>query len=114
MIKELLLRTEFAEKAEVLSAAIERVGLTLETLDQLPRKSPRPCGEDVYAVVAAIRAAEQLPEEEKELLISPAALKLAEEFEIDLDQIEPTGSGGKIIKYDVQRFIEQGEPNDDT
>ena len=38
---------------------------------------------------------------------SPAVLRLAEEREVDLDQIEGTGLGGRVTLKDVRRFIEQ-------
>ena len=38
---------------------------------------------------------------------SPAVLRLAEEREVDLDQIEGTGLGGRVTLKDVRGFIEQ-------
>lgn len=38
--------------------------------------------------------------------ISPAAAKLAEDFAINLEDINGTGKGGQITKGDVQRFID--------
>ena len=43
---------------------------------------------------------------------SPAVLRLAEERQIDLDQIEGTGLGGRVTLKDVRRFIEQSAASD--
>ena len=40
---------------------------------------------------------------------SPAVMMLASENDVDLDQIEGTGLGGRITKKDVLRFIESGK-----
>ena len=43
---------------------------------------------------------------------SPAVLRLAEERDVDLDQIEGTGLNGRVTLKDVRRFLEtQPEPN---
>ena len=38
---------------------------------------------------------------------SPAVLRLAEEREVDLDQIEGTGIGGRVTLKDVRRFLDE-------
>ena len=43
---------------------------------------------------------------------SPAVLRLAEERQIDLDQIEGTGLGGRVTLKDVRSFIEQSAASD--
>ncbi|MBO8170388.1 MAG: 2-oxo acid dehydrogenase subunit E2 [Bacillaceae bacterium] len=40
---------------------------------------------------------------------SPAVLALAEKHNIDLNQVEGTGRGGRITRKDVLRFVEQGD-----
>ncbi|MFC4617926.1 dihydrolipoamide acetyltransferase family protein [Camelliibacillus cellulosilyticus] len=39
---------------------------------------------------------------------SPAVLRLAQEHEIDLDQVDGTGRGGRITRKDIQRILEGG------
>ncbi|MFT0800249.1 dihydrolipoamide acetyltransferase family protein [Bacillus swezeyi] len=39
---------------------------------------------------------------------SPAVLRLAGEHNIDLEQVEGTGAGGRITRKDIQRIIESG------
>ncbi|GAB3791522.1 dihydrolipoamide acetyltransferase family protein [Virgibacillus kimchii] len=40
---------------------------------------------------------------------SPAVLKMAQENDIDLDQVNGTGRGGRITRKDVEKIIESGE-----
>ena len=42
-------------------------------------------------------------------IISPLVRRLADEHAVDLDQIEGTGTGGRIRKQDVLKFVEQGK-----
>ncbi|XXM73808.1 dihydrolipoamide acetyltransferase family protein [Lysinibacillus sphaericus] len=39
---------------------------------------------------------------------SPAVLKLSQEHDIDLNQVEGTGSGGRITRKDIKKVIESG------
>jgi 2-oxoisovalerate dehydrogenase E2 component (dihydrolipoyl transacylase) len=39
---------------------------------------------------------------------SPAVLKLSQEHDIDLNQVEGTGSGGRITRKDLKKIIESG------
>lgn len=45
----------------------------------------------------------------KPVKASPLAKKLAEEHSVDLSSIEGTGPGGRIVKEDILRALEQGE-----
>ena len=42
-------------------------------------------------------------------IISPLVRRLADENSVDLDQVEGTGTGGRIRKQDVLKFVEQGK-----
>jgi 2-oxoglutarate dehydrogenase E2 component (dihydrolipoamide succinyltransferase) len=42
-------------------------------------------------------------------IISPLVRRLADEHAVDLDQIEGTGTGGRIRKQDVLKFVEQAK-----
>jgi pyruvate dehydrogenase E2 component (dihydrolipoamide acetyltransferase) len=46
---------------------------------------------------------------EEKIRISPLARKLAEEHKIDITKIEGTGPGGRIVKEDVLRAIEEAK-----
>src|SRR5699024_6324612 len=42
---------------------------------------------------------------------SPAVLRLAQEYDIDLNQVEGTGRGGRITRKDIEKIIaQQTEP----
>ncbi len=45
----------------------------------------------------------------KKLRYSPAVLKLSQEHNIDLAQVNGTGSGGRITRKDLQKLIESGQ-----
>src|SRR6266550_2734090 len=42
-------------------------------------------------------------------ILSPLVRRLAEENDIDLSQVQGTGTGGRITKKDVQTYIESGQ-----
>jgi pyruvate/2-oxoglutarate dehydrogenase complex dihydrolipoamide acyltransferase (E2) component len=42
-------------------------------------------------------------------IISPLVRRLADENDVNLDEIEGTGTGGRIRKQDVLKFVEQGK-----
>jgi pyruvate/2-oxoglutarate dehydrogenase complex dihydrolipoamide acyltransferase (E2) component len=44
--------------------------------------------------------------EEATIDISPAALKLAEDNDVDLSQVKGTGADGKILVGDIRRLLE--------
>ncbi|OYD09801.1 dihydrolipoamide acetyltransferase family protein [Paludifilum halophilum] len=44
---------------------------------------------------------------------SPAVLRLAQEHDIDLEQVEGTGRGGRITRKDLRRLIESGQTGTD-
>ncbi len=71
------------------------------------------------AVVVAAPSASSKPEvagDEEETdggdgrLLSPIVRRLAREHDVDIDQVEGTGVGGRITRSDVQRAIDKGTP----
>jgi pyruvate dehydrogenase E2 component (dihydrolipoamide acetyltransferase) len=60
--------------------------------------------------VAAQQAEAQLPVERgpRSHILSPLVRRLAEENQIDLEQVQGTGTGGRITKKDIMGFIESG------
>lgn len=72
-------------------------------------QSPAPAGapaESASEGKPAVPAA-ALPRDQKRRY-SPAVLKLAQEYGIDLSQVPGTGREGRVTRKDVLRFIEQG------
>jgi len=55
----------------------------------------------------ATRASEKTVRQDK-VRYSPAVLRLAQEYEISLDQITGTGEGGRITRKDLMKLIETG------
>ncbi|HEX2241349.1 MAG TPA: dihydrolipoamide acetyltransferase family protein [Actinomycetota bacterium] len=53
------------------------------------------------------RPAGQPGDTSKRGIISPLVRRMADENDVNLDEVEGTGTGGRIRKQDVQRYIEQ-------
>jgi pyruvate/2-oxoglutarate dehydrogenase complex dihydrolipoamide acyltransferase (E2) component len=49
---------------------------------------------------------EDLESREEDIDITPAALKLAQEKDIDLSKVKGTGTDGKIILADIKGLLE--------
>jgi pyruvate dehydrogenase E2 component (dihydrolipoamide acetyltransferase) len=50
------------------------------------------------------------PQEETFVLATPAARRLAKEWEIDLSRVPATGPGGRVTESDVSKYHEEGPP----
>jgi pyruvate dehydrogenase E2 component (dihydrolipoamide acetyltransferase) len=50
------------------------------------------------------------PREETFVLATPAARRLAKEWEIDLSRVPATGPGGRVTESDVSKYHEEGPP----
>ncbi|SMO40729.1 dihydrolipoamide acetyltransferase family protein [Melghirimyces algeriensis] len=50
-----------------------------------------------------------VPKDSMKRRYSPAVLRLAQEHDIDLEQVEGTGKGGRITRKDLLKLIESGE-----
>ncbi|WP_377888596.1 dihydrolipoamide acetyltransferase family protein [Alkalihalobacillus sp. R86527] len=63
------------------------------------------------------KAIENISEDKKELQeeqpmkkrYSPAVLRMSQEHDIDLDQVDGSGKGGRITRKDLQKIIDSGE-----
>ncbi len=55
-----------------------------------------------------IKKEEEVKVKPERIKISPIAKRLAKEHELDITQIEGTGPGGRIVKEDILRVIDQG------
>lgn len=70
---------------------------------------PAPSSEDKKPETAESKDEKGGAGGEEAPIVSPAAKKLAEEKGIDPSRVEATGRGGRVLKEDVLRHLEQGE-----
>jgi len=82
----------------------------LFTLQQEPAReimttAPEPAAEEPAAASPA--APDSVPQRarRKDIRISPAARKIAEEHGLDLETVSPTGPDGRIVREDVERAL---------
>jgi 2-oxoglutarate dehydrogenase E2 component (dihydrolipoamide succinyltransferase) len=57
-----------------------------------------------------ITAGEERGKGDKRKFYTPVVLRMAAEHDLDLDQIEGTGLGGRVTKKDVQKYLDEGKP----
>jgi pyruvate/2-oxoglutarate dehydrogenase complex dihydrolipoamide acyltransferase (E2) component len=82
------------------------VGTGNETPEEPP---PPPAGEQA-AQQPPGKQTDTEPSERREIgFISPVVARMASEHDVDLQQVEGTGEGGRITKRDVQAFLDQRE-----
>jgi len=91
-------------------AAIAETSTNEERQDQTAQQASPPQRADIkYSTAPTER---ERPEEEessdaRSIKASPLARRMAEEHNIDLGQIQGTGPGGRIIRDDIEDFLEQ-------
>lgn len=78
----------------------------------------------IFAEGVAATAADKVPaasaddgasdEKVGDKILAPAARKLVAEHDLDVNKIEGTGKGGRILKEDVQRAVQAGTANKST
>jgi len=82
--------------------------------EEIPEEEEKP-EEKIEAVkmeeekVEEKREEAPLPSETERIRVSPVARRLAEEHGIDLSQIQGSGPGGRIVREDVEKAIEEKE-----
>lgn len=82
--------------------------------EEIPEEEEKP-EEKIEAVkmeeekVEEKRGEAPLPSETERIRVSPVARRLAEEHGIDLSQIQGSGPGGRIVREDVEKAIEEKE-----
>jgi 2-oxoisovalerate dehydrogenase E2 component (dihydrolipoyl transacylase) len=130
VLKEIL-----AKEGQTVQAGSEIAVVELEGDGEAPVKTPA-AGEEKAATAAPTEkqaaaedrekkpappapAAESKPAETEARTdgahrFSPGVMMLASEHDVDLNQIEGTGLGGRVTKKDVRRFIEQSEKQPET
>ncbi len=62
---------------------------------------------EMQAKLPAAPAPEAAPETEGRLLASPVALRMAAELGIDLRKVAGTGPGGRVIKRDIETYVQE-------
>jgi pyruvate/2-oxoglutarate dehydrogenase complex dihydrolipoamide acyltransferase (E2) component len=119
-IRELLQGTLFESQAEIIASKIEAGGLDdSRYIDDLPQLGSKLGGQNTNEVLAVIRQQMALveagtdeldgdsePEEPVWLKATDAAVRLAEEHDIDLSLVDKgSGKSGLITKGDVENMI---------
>ena len=90
---------EIADIAKV-GEALMTIAEAGETVEEKPKEKERPKSVSVVGV---------LPEEEEEILATPAVRALAKELGVKLESIRGSGPGGSITKDDVTETSEKGK-----
>jgi 2-oxoglutarate dehydrogenase E2 component (dihydrolipoamide succinyltransferase) len=70
---------------------------------------PRPREPEQRAAAATSTAPAPGGDGPRSKILSPLVRRLAEEHQIDLSQVQGTGTGGRITKSDVMAFVESGQ-----
>ncbi|MEM2994771.1 MAG: dihydrolipoamide acetyltransferase family protein [Candidatus Bathyarchaeia archaeon] len=63
--------------------------------------------DEEFSEVEMAEAPKETVEEEKRVLASPAAKRLAKEYGVDLSLVKGTGPEGRVVEEDVRRFVEE-------
>ncbi|MGH2699088.1 MAG: dihydrolipoamide acetyltransferase family protein [Actinomycetota bacterium] len=103
---------ETAEEPQEKAAELEAEEEPKEEEPAARADSEEEAGEEAEEAVAAKEdtapgKAAEAGDTSKRGIISPLVRRLADENSVDLDQIEGTGTGGRIRKQDVLKFVEQ-------
>ena len=103
-----VLKILYPEGATVpITEAVAYIG---EEGEEIPEEEGKP-EEKIAAVKVEEEKGEEapLPSQGERIRVSPVARRLAEEHGIDLSQVQGSGPGGRIVKEDVERAIEEKE-----
>ncbi len=102
-----------AESEEEYREAIESAPQEGAAPEEVEAATPEPADEADEAAAAPVAeeaSVTPLFERKGEPLSTPVARRLAEEHGISLTEVRGTGPGGRILKRDVLRHIEEGRP----
>jgi 2-oxoglutarate dehydrogenase E2 component (dihydrolipoamide succinyltransferase) len=77
-----------------------------ERSPEVPAASAEPAAEPATPAVPAATA--QPEEGDRSQILSPLVRRLAEEHQVDLSKVTGTGTGGRIMKSDVEAYIAAG------
>jgi 2-oxoglutarate dehydrogenase E2 component (dihydrolipoamide succinyltransferase) len=93
------------EAGEAPAAADDKPAAAEQPAPEPPRAPEQPAAERQRPEVAA-RASNGKGDTSKRGIISPLVRRLADEHDVDLDEVDGTGTGGRIRKQDVLKFVE--------
>jgi 2-oxoglutarate dehydrogenase E2 component (dihydrolipoamide succinyltransferase) len=88
----------------------------VEGVETTPAANTADVKEEISAPAAAtksnkpVTAAKGDPEGDKRKFYTPVVLRMAAEHNIDLENIEGSGLGGRVTKKDVQKYLAEGKP----
>ena len=71
-------------------------------------EEPKPV-ENKDNITEQVKTSESRDEQQSNARYSPAVMRIAQENNVDLNQLEGTGLGGRITRKDVLNYIENGE-----
>jgi 2-oxoglutarate dehydrogenase E2 component (dihydrolipoamide succinyltransferase) len=105
-----------AERAGVLVSIAQpagsdvKIGDVLGTIDEsaapAAKTAPAPAAAAAAPAPAAPPPVPAAPAPAPAADVTPVARRMAQEQQVDLSRVEPSGAGGRITKSDVQRYIE--------
>ncbi|MFI8685326.1 dihydrolipoamide acetyltransferase family protein [Rossellomorea sp. NPDC077527] len=103
-IKELIAEEgDTLEVGEVI-CSIEIEGGGSAPSEEAPKEEPKKAGDES----AGTKPKAPSKDSGNKARYSPAVLKLSQEHDIDLNQVEGTGNGGRITRKDLKKIIESG------
>ncbi|MFC0471026.1 dihydrolipoamide acetyltransferase family protein [Halalkalibacter kiskunsagensis] len=100
-IKELFVQEDETVEVGVVICTITVEG---ESSDSRDIKSPQPID-----TVTSSTSSVQEPDQSQKRRYSPAVLRMAQEHDIDLEQVTGSGKGGRITRKDLQRLLDSGK-----
>jgi len=102
IIKEIRIQNGATVTSGELLATLEPADVTSAAPEEMPMAA-EPAEPAAIAAVAAVAPDAQ----DNAAKLSPAVRRLLEEHDIDATQIQGTGKGGRILKTDVETYVEQ-------
>ncbi|MGM0751390.1 MAG: dihydrolipoamide acetyltransferase family protein [Bacillota bacterium] len=105
-IKELIAEEGDTLEVGEIICSIEVEGEGSAPVEETPKETPKK--ESDQAPQSAPKTKAPSKDSGNKTRYSPAVLKLSQEHDIDLNQVEGTGNGGRITRKDLKKIIESG------
>lgn len=105
-IKELIAEEGDTLEVGEIICSIEVEGEGSAPVEETPKETPKK--ESDQAPQSAPETKAPSKDSGNKTRYSPAVLKLSQEHDIDLNQVEGTGNGGRITRKDLKKIIESG------
>ena len=90
---------------------LQRIAVIAEQDEPLPEKleaAPQVASKEEVAK-PVVEKAEEAGKERERVIITPVARKMVAEYKLDITRIRGTGPGGRIVKEDVLRTVEEAK-----